>query len=216
MQAVVCHSGGMDSSISLAVAVQRFGAPNVMAVAFDYGQRHAQELLQAKKICDFFAVEQQVVDLRFMPYLTDNSLTGAGEMRHKQGQQAASSLVVGRNGLMLRLCAIIADSHAANYVYSGVTQVEADYSGYRDSDRNYIDLLQEILRIDLNNNEFEIITPVVALTKAQGMGLADSLGVLDFLLQNTLSCYNGQMQGCGRCPACTLRQQGIAEFKAQA
>ena len=212
MQAVVCHSGGMDSSICLAVAVERFGAANVLAVAFDYGQRHVLEIEQAKKICDFFAVQQQIIKLDFLPDITQNSLTGDAAITHKHGSAAASSLVVGRNGLMLRLCAIVADSVQADYLYSGVTEVEAEFSGYRDSDRNYIDLLQQILRIDLNNLNFNILTPVVHLTKAQGMRLADRLGVLDFLLANTISCYNGLLEGCGQCPACLLRQAGVEEF----
>jgi 7-cyano-7-deazaguanine synthase len=212
MQAIVCHSGGMDSSICLAQAVQRFGADNVLAVAFDYGQRHKIELEQAKKICDFFAVQQRVVALDFMSHLTDNTLLGAGDIVHKNNAQPANSLVVGRNGLMLRLCAIIADNLGANFVYSGVTEVEAKYSGYRDSDQRYIDLLQNILRIDLANDDFEILTPVVGLTKAEGMQLAAKLGVLDFLLEHTISCYNGKIPGCQECPACCLRKQGIDEY----
>ena len=214
-KAVVCHSGGMDSSICLAVAVKRFGAENVLAIAFDYGQRHVVELKQAKIICDYFAVQQKVINLDFMPGITHNSLTGAGDIIHKQGGEAASSLVVGRNGLMLRLCAIVADSVGADFLYSGVTEVEAEFSGYRDSDRNYINLLQKILQLDLNNPNFNILTPVVHLTKAEAMSLADSLGVLEFLLAKTISCYNGQLQGCGNCPACQLRQAGINEFAAQ-
>ena len=123
------------------------------------------------------------------------------------------TLVVGRNGLMARLAAIHADYIGADSIYMGVIQLESDNYGYRDCSRDYMDRLELLLREDLNKSDFKIETPLIDMTKAQTMRLGHELGVLAFLLDNTITCYRGiPKQGCRVCPACELRNQGIAEF----
>ncbi len=216
LQAVVVHSGGMDSSLCLAVAIERFGKDNVLSMSFRYSQRHANELQQAKIICDHWGVDHIVLDIDCLNQITDNALINPGIAIQHEAGHAANTLVLGRNGLMARLAAIHADSLGASCIYMGVIEVESANSGYRDCSREYMDLMQHLLQIDLDNWDFRIETPVIQMTKAETMQLGNKLGVLEFLLENTITCYEGVAHaGCGQCPACNLRNAGIREFLQQ-
>jgi 7-cyano-7-deazaguanine synthase len=213
-KALVVHSGGMDSSLCLAQAVQEFGKEWVISVSFSYGQRHEVELSRAQAVCEIWDVDHVVLDLRCLNEITENALT-----RHEMLISAAlphhppNTLVVGRNGLMARLGAIHAHHLGAHAVYMGVIEVESANSGYRDCSRSYMDKMQEILRIDLDDPRFEVRTPLVFMTKKQTMALGYKLGVLEFLLETTISCYEGADKlGCQKCPACQLRNEGIRQF----
>jgi 7-cyano-7-deazaguanine synthase len=212
-QTIVVHSGGMDSSLCLALAVKEFGASQVLAMSFRYGQRHSVELDQARKICEHFGVDRVELSIDCLSQITSNALMNPSEGITADGAQAPSTLVVGRNGLMARLAAIHAESLGVNSIYMGVIEVESANSGYRDCSRDYMDRLQGILRDDLNNPYFQIRTPLVKMTKAETMQLGFDLEVLNYLLLNTVTCYRGVLQrGCEICPACELRNEGVAEF----
>ncbi|MEC7840493.1 MAG: 7-cyano-7-deazaguanine synthase QueC [Chlamydiota bacterium] len=215
-KAVVVHSGGMDSSICLAHACREFGSENVLSISFSYSQRHSNELIQAKKICKKWAVDNVVLSIDCLNQITDNALMNSSIQIIHNENSSPNTLVVGRNGLMARLSAIHANSLGAHYIYMGVIEVEACNSGYRDCSRDYMNLMEKILRIDLDDPEFEIRTPVVDMTKKETMELAHDLGVLEYLLSETITCYEGiPKEGCKRCPACKLRNDGILAFKKE-
>ncbi|ADI38680.1 7-cyano-7-deazaguanine synthase QueC [Waddlia chondrophila] len=213
-QALVVHSGGMDSSLCLKLAIDRHGADQVLSISFRYGQRHSNELVQAAKICRDWGVDHCVIQLDCLQEITDNALMNTEiAIEHSQGRPP-NTLVLGRNGLMARLAAIHANHLGAEKIYMGVIEVEGANSGYRDCSRDYMDLMEKILRIDLDNPRFEIVTPIVQMTKCQTMALADQLGVLDYLLKETITCYEGiGGRGCQHCPACKLRNEGADRYK---
>ena len=215
-QAIVVHSGGMDSSLCLAMAKAEFGAENILSMSFDYEQRHSNELACAAKICRDWHIDHIVLPIQCLQQITSNALMDSTLDIVHNPNEPPNTLVIGRNGLMLRLAAIHASSLGANYVYTGVIEVESANSGYRDCNRAYIDLMEKILRIDLGNFSFEIRTPVIFMTKAQTMELGLELGVLEYLLENTITCYKGIAHlGCQTCPACLLRNEGIQNFLAK-
>ena len=74
ISAVVVHSGGMDSSLCLALAVREFGAEHVLSMSFEYGQRHTVELTAARRIADHFGVRNVVVPIRCLQEVTSNAL----------------------------------------------------------------------------------------------------------------------------------------------
>lgn len=214
-KAIVVHSGGMDSSLCLALALREYSANNILSLSFSYGQRHQNELIQAAKICREWGVDHTIVPIDCLQTITENALTNTEiPIEHPEGEPP-NTLVVGRNGLMARLAAIHADSLGADLIYMGVIEVEASNSGYRDCSRSYMDKMEEILRIDLGNEDFEIRTPLVKMTKFETMQLGAELGVLEYLWEETISCYEGiRREGCGVCPACLLRNDGYAAYLA--
>lgn len=214
-KAVVVHSGGMDSSICLALAVEKYEAKNVLSLSFTYGQRHSNELNCAERICKDWGIDHRVINLDCLQEITDNALMNPQMEIESNKANGPTTLVMGRNGLMARVAAIHAQHIGANEIYMGVIEVEEANSGYRDCSRMYMDIIQAALRLDFANSEFSIKTPLVYMTKKQTMELAYQIGKLSYLLENTITCYRGiEKEGCLACPACKLRNTGIKEFMA--
>ena len=213
--ALVIHSGGMDSSLCLALAIQEFQKENVLSLSFSYSQRHQEsELTQAAIICREWGVDHQVLVQDSLPRITHNALTDHTLAIEAGNAKEPNTLVVGRNGLMARLGAIYAHHLGAHCIYMGIMEREGANSGYRDCSRAYMDLKQQILRLDLADPTFEIRTPLVYMTKYETMQLAEQLGVLKYLLSHTITCYAGLPgYGCGVCPACGLRNEGVADYQ---
>jgi len=212
-ETVVIHSGGMDSSLCLAQAIQIHGREKVLSLTFSYNQRHCLEMQRAEQICKDWKVDHAVLDLSCLNQITENSLTRHGMKIEKRKGEPPNTLVVGRNGLMARIGAIQANSLGASSIVMGVIEVESANSGYRDCSRKYMDQMQEILRVDLADSQFEIKTPLVFMTKVETLEWGSRLGVLPYLLENTVTCYQGiDRLGCQECPACQLRNEGIREF----
>jgi 7-cyano-7-deazaguanine synthase len=212
-KAVVIHSGGMDSSLCLALAIHEFGKKNVLGLSFRYRQRHSNELDQASKIAREWDVDHVVLNLDCLQEITDNALINTAIPIEHPPDQPPNTLVAGRNGLMARLGAIHANHLGASCIFMGVMGMEGANSGYRDCSRAYMDLKQAILRMDFGDPSFEIRTPLINMTKKETIELAHELEILDFLLQSTISCYEGiPRQGCLFCPACKLRNEGLREF----
>jgi 7-cyano-7-deazaguanine synthase len=215
-KAVIVHSGGMDSSLCLALAIKEFGAKNVLSLSFTYNQRHSIELVRATEISEHFGVDHVELDLSCLSKITESALIGNSEkIEHKEGQ-SPNTLVVGRNGLMARLAGIHANSLGAHCIYVGVMELESANSGYRDCSRSYMDVIQTALRMDFADESFEIRTPLVKMNKKETMELGLELGVIEYLLEKTVTCYEGiEKEGCMKCPACKLRNAGLKIFSLE-
>ena len=214
MKAVVVLSGGQDSATALALAVRKHGAENVAAITFEYGQRHALETKFARALARRFKIAaHKVVRLGFYKGLTHNALMSKdGAIERKKGAKCPNTVVEGRNAFFLLSAGVWAKELGAMEIYTGVS--EADFSGYPDCREAFIRAQQRAMRLALDY-PVRIVTPFMHMTKAEEWSLADRLGILDVIENHTLTCYNGVPgRGCGKCPACVLRNRGYAEFAA--
>ena len=210
-EAIVVFSGGQDSTTCLFWAKKKY--KNVIAVSFDYGQRHNLELECAKNICKKYNVEHYILDLNLLNQLAPNSLTRVDIEVDKEVKKdtVPNSFVDGRNLLFLSFVAIFAKQRGINNIITGVSQ--SDFSGYPDCRDVFIKSLNVTLNLSMDY-QFEIITPLMWIDKAETWKLADDLGVLDIVKNETLTCYNGIIgNGFGHCPSCTLRKNGYIKFK---
>lgn len=206
----------MDSSICLALAIKKFGANQVLSLSFRYEQRHSVELQQATQICLDWQVDHEEINFDILAKATSNALIGNAQEIVQKPNQPPNTLVLGRNGLIAQLCGVYAYHVNASCIYLGVLELETANSGYRDCSRYYMDLIQQVLRLDLGNPNFEVHTPLVHMTKKETLLLAYQLGLLEYLLKVTITCYNGLSgKGCQTCPACDLRNEGINQFLAE-
>lgn len=209
---IVLHSGGMDSSLCLYLAAKQYGEDRVLSLGFQYGQRHAPELTAAETIASHFGIRRVVISVPPLPGWETSSLLAHSIPIHIEGM-CPNSIVRGRNGLFLMMAAPLAHTVGAHELVIGVMEREGSYSGYPDCSREYIDRVQAVVRLDLQDSSFSIQTPLIQMSKADTMRLADDCGVLDYLLEKTVTCYNGiSAVGCQECPSCRLRNQGIIEF----
>ena len=214
--AVVVLSGGQDSATCLALACNKHGSEKVAAITFDYGQRHSAEVECAKKLAKHFDVKpHKIVKLPFYSQLTSNALFDKNaEISKEPGAKRPNTYVEGRNPLFLLIAAIWAKSLGAKKLYTGVSQV--DSSGYPDCRESFIRAQEKAIRLAMEW-PFEIITPFMRMTKRDEWELADKLGILELVKTGTITCYNGiPGAGCGKCPACVLRNNGLKEYEKTA
>jgi 7-cyano-7-deazaguanine synthase len=205
-------SGGQDSATCLAIAVRKHGADNVAAITFEYGQRHSIETKFARRLAKRFGVKvHKVIRMDFYRHLTTNALmTEDAPIERKKGASCPTTVVEGRNAFFLLSASVWAKELGATEIYTGVS--EADYSGYPDCRAAFIKSQQRTIRLALEW-PVKIITPFMRMSKAEEWALAEEMGILDVIENETLTCYNGiPGTGCGKCPACELRNRGYAEF----
>jgi len=210
--AVVVLSGGQDSATCLALAVKKHGAGRVAAITFAYGQRHAIETRYARRLAKRFGVvRHKVVKMSFYQDITTNALLDpAQKIARRRGSSCPTSVVEGRNAFFLLTAGVWAKTLGATELYTGVSQ--ADYSGYPDCRAVFIRAQERMMRLAMEW-PFRIVTPMMNLTKAEEWALAEKLGILDVILNETVTCYNGiPGTGCGTCPACRLRNRGYNSF----
>ncbi len=208
-KAIVVFSGGQDSTTCLFWAKEQF--KEVEAVTFDYGQRHRLEIECAKEIAKEVGVKHHILDMSLLNQLAPNALTRDDiEVEEGKDGELPSTFVPGRNLLFLSFAGVLASQVGAKHIVTGVC--ETDFSGYPDCRDVFIKSLNVTMNLAMDDT-FVIHTPLMWLTKAQTWELADKLGVLDFVRNNTLTCYNGIIaDGCGECPACKLRKRGLDEY----
>jgi 7-cyano-7-deazaguanine synthase len=232
MRAVVCLSGGQDSTTILGKALH--DGFECFAIGFDYGQRHRIELEQAAKIAAALNVPYQVLDIKSFGKLVTSALArqeGTFGVPHERMASVPSSFVPNRNAVILTLAHAYTQEVGAEVVFGGMC--ETDYSGYPDCREVFINSLENALNIGYLT-KIKFITPLMHLNKAATFKMAEECGVLDLVIEESHTCYNGVRNdkaddtgrgfvsvprfewghGCGECPACELRAKGWDEYKA--
>lgn len=210
-RALVVLSGGQDSTTCLFWAKREFD--EVVALSFNYGQRHALEVELARKIAEGAGVPHATLDCHLIGQLGHNSLTDTAMEVEKgvaEDGRPPSTFVPGRNLFFLSMAAVYARERGIRHLVTGVSQT--DFSGYPDCRDAFIRSLNVTLNLALDA-QMVIHTPLMWLDKCETWALADELGVLDLVRHETLTCYNGVPgDGCGECPACILRRRGLEAY----
>ena len=183
---------------------------DVIAVTFDYGQRHRLEIECATAIAKKLGVEHHILDMGLLNQLAPNALTRDDiKMEEKEGS-LPSTFVEGRNMLFLTFAGVLAKAKGATHIVTGVC--ETDFSGYPDCRDIFIKSLNVTLNLAMDYS-FVVHTPLMWMDKAQTWEMADQLGQLDYIRANTLTCYNGIIgDGCGECLSCKLRSNGLNAY----
>ena len=209
-KALVVFSGGQDSTTCLFWAKREFR--EVMALSYRYGQKHVKEVELAHAIAEKAGVEHVIIDVPLIGQLGHNSLTDTSMEieKSKPKDELPSTFVPGRNLFFLSIAAVRAREMGIRHLVTGVSQT--DYSGYPDCHDAFIKSLNVTLNLAMDY-QFVIHTPLMWIDKAQTWALANELGVLDLVRNETLTCYNGIVgEGCGHCPACQLRREGLEKY----
>lgn len=208
-KAVVVFSGGQDSTTCLFWALKKFD--EVIAVTFNYNQRHSLEIECAKNIAKDLGVEHHVLDMELLNQLAPNALTRKDIRIEKgEGDDVPSTYVEGRNMLFLTFAGVMAKVKGAKHIVTGVC--ETDFSGYPDCKDVFVKSLNVTLNLAMDY-EFVIHTPLMWLDKAETWGMAEKYGKLNYIREKTLTCYNGVIgDGCKECPSCVLRNNGLEKY----
>jgi 7-cyano-7-deazaguanine synthase len=215
-KAVVLLSGGLDSATLLAVA-RRDGFA-AYALSFDYGQRHAVELLAARRVAEQLgAAEHRVMSIDLRAF-GGSALTGDAEVPkgRSEAELAAgvpSTYVPARNTIFLSYALAWAEVLGAQDIFIGVNARDAP--GYPDCRPEYLRAFEQMADLATRaaveeGRRLRLQAPLIALSKREILRLGLGLGV-DYAL--TSSCYDPDTEGaaCGACDACVLRLRAFAE-----
>ncbi len=220
--ALVLFSGGQDSTVCLAWALERYA--RVETIGFDYGQRHAIELetrldlLEAiRKAFPRWNARLGADEVLAMPGLgaiSETALTRDAEITMTSAG-LPSTFVPGRNLLFLTYAGALAYRRGIATLVGGMC--ETDYSGYPDCRRDTLDVLAQSISLGMDR-PIEIVTPLMYVDKASTWRMAHDLGgetLVDLIVEKSHTCYLGERTtrhawgyGCGHCPACDLRRKG--------
>jgi 7-cyano-7-deazaguanine synthase len=216
-KAVVLLSGGLDSTTTLAIAIDR--GFDVFGLTFRYGQRHDVEIAAASKVAAVFKINRHIVlpfDLR--PFggsaLTSDIDVPKGRSPKEMESGIPITYVPARNTIFLSLALAWAEVLGAGDIFIGVNAL--DFSGYPDCRPEFIDAFQRVANLATRaavegKQRLTIHAPLINLSKAEIIKQGRALGV-DFSLTST--CYDPTPQGeaCGECDACLLRLKGFSEI----
>lgn len=220
MKALVLFSGGLDSTTCLALAVDKYGAENVIALSIYYGQKHDKEIRAAQKLADYYGVEWKTLDLTKIFADSNCSLLAQSDMEIPQtayadqlaetGGKPVSTYVPFRNGLFLSSAASIALSNDCGVIYYGAHSDDAAGNAYPDCSTEFNDAMNRAIYLG-SGDQLHIEAPFVELTKADVVKLGLELNVPYEL---TWSCYEGHDKPCGVCGTCRDRLAAFAANNA--
>ncbi len=210
MKALVLASGGVDSTTCLALAVQQYGAENVLALSLFYGQKHYKELQAAQQVAAYYQTQHLQLDLSDIFKFGDNALLAnsaqeipktsyADQLEQQNGP--VNTYVPFRNGLFISAAASIAIAQDCSLLYYGAHRDDAAGAAYPDCSEEFQQAMAEAIWQG-SGGLLRLEAPFIQDTKASvvARGLA-----LQVPYQLTWSCYVGQELPCGLCGTCRDR-----------
>ncbi|MGH9641935.1 MAG: 7-cyano-7-deazaguanine synthase [Terriglobales bacterium] len=195
--AVVIASGGLDSSLCLALA-HRSGGP-VLALGFDYGQRNRIELERLEQIASRLACELLVVPLEMRRWVQ------GGLVGDTTNDGPSRNYVPARNLIFLAVAASVAEARGAERLYLGAGAADVHHP---DCQPNFLEAFRAALSEGLHRPPV-LRTPLSGLNKGQIILAAMNLGVP---IELTWSCHHEGPRPCGDCAPCRLRRDTFSDL----
>lgn len=214
MKALVLFSGGLDSTVCLAMACSKYGADNVLALSVSYGQKHQKEIEAARAIVKHFKCHHKELDLKKIFEESDCTLLkGRADIPHsdyetqlkERNGEAVSTYVPFRNGLFLSCAASVALSNGCEEIYYGIHADDAAGNAYPDTSTAFNDSINNAVYIG-SGNKLKVVAPFVNKNKADVVKMGLSLNAPFHL---TWSCYEGHDKACGTCGTCIDRKKAF-------
>ena len=217
MKALVLFSGGLDSSVCLAMAVDKYGADEVLALSVYYGQKHSKEMEASRRVAAHYGVKRLELDLGEI--FKDSKCTllagSSEEIPHEEYADQlkdtkgapVSTYVPFRNGLFLSSAAAIALSHGCEVIYYGAHADDAAGNAYPDTSTAFNRAISDAIYIG-SGNALTIVAPFIDQPKSQVVAVGAKLGVP---FELTWSCYEGNEKPCGVCGTCRDRIRAFEE-----
>ena len=210
-RALVLCSGGVDSTTLLAMACDRYGAENVVALSISYGQKHEKEIESARAVAEYYGVQQRFLDLAAIFADSNCSLLShstedvpeesyAEQLSESDGAPV-STYVPFRNGLFLSSAASMALSLGCGVLYYGAHHDDWAGNAYPDCSKEFVAAMNRAI-VEGTGGELRMEAPFVEWSKADIVAVGIKLKVPYEL---TWSCYEGGDYPCGVCGTCIDR-----------
>lgn len=220
-KALVLSSGGVDSTTCVGLAVQKYGAENVITASLYYGQKHDKELKCAEEVAKYYGVKHIEEDIsNVMKYAKDvcTLMKGGADIEHasyaqqieEHGEGRVATYVPFRNGLLLSIATAYADSLFPGEdveVYYGAHADDAAGQAYADCSPEFAEAMDKAINIG-TYGKIKVARPLINMNKAEVVKTGLEINVP---YQLTWSCYEGGEEACGQCGTCIDR---LNAFKA--
>lgn len=216
MKALVLFSGGLDSSTCLAMAVEKYGAAQVLALFCYYGQKHIREEESAELVASHYGVRLEKLDLSVIFRNSDCSLLEHSEKEipldsydeqlKKNPDSPVSTYVPFRNGLFLSAAASVALSFGCGEIFYGAHADDAAGNAYPDTSVAFNEAIAKAIFVG-SGNALTVTAPFISATKAEVVRKGLELKVP---YEKTWSCYLGGKTPCGKCGTCLDRNEAFA------
>lgn len=215
-KAFVLSSGGLDSTVCLALAVEQYGKENVIALGVSYGQRHAKELDCARAVAQHYGVKRIELDLSccfdgctssLMRTSTDEISIGTYHEQMCAGE--LKTVVPFRNGLFLAAAVCVAlgrDENNDIVIYLGNHGGDVENNEYADCSKEFIDAMNFAIHLGTDGRA-SLFSPFAGMEKSELVKKGIELNVP---FEMTWSCYNGKDRPCGKCTTCIQRAEAFS------
>jgi 7-cyano-7-deazaguanine synthase len=209
-RAVAVVSGGLDST-TMAYSLQAQGY-SLIAISFDYGQRHRKELAFAEHMAADLDASWTLIDLHaagLTSFLTGSALTDeavAVPDGHYADESMRITVVPNRNAIMLSIACALAVTRDAGAVAFGAHT--GDHFVYPDCRPEFVRAFGAMVNVAVEGlATIEILAPFLSVTKTDIVKLGAQLQVP---FERTWSCYKGGALHCGTCGTCFERREAFA------
>lgn len=214
---VVILSGGLDSTITLRLAIEKYGRNNVAALTYDYGQKQRREIEMAKMSTTLLCVKHKVVDAAFLGDISQGFSANVDKdiamptISEVLGDPRPKTYVPNRNMILMSIAAAYAEVNNVDTILCGL-QVHDEY-GYHDTTQRWVDKVNDVLS-ENRIIKIKITAPFSKLSKLDELHILNELDGNVNLAMFTLTCYNpdSEHRSCGVCPSCSERIANFAKF----
>ena len=214
---VVILSGGMDSTIAMRLAVEKYGKENVSALTFFYGQKQKREIDMAAMSTHMLGVEHKIVDASFLGEISKGFSANVDTdiamptIKEVLGDPRPKTYVPNRNMILMSIAAAYAETRNVDTVICGL-QVHDEYS-YHDTTQRWVDKVNDLLS-ENRILKIKLVAPFSTLSKYDELQVLKELDGNLMLTAFTLTCYNpnDRHESCGVCPSCSERIANFAKM----
>lgn len=198
-KAIVIFSGGQDSTTCLLYAIEKYSKENVIAISYTYNSVYRKDIECAKNICNKLGVKHVIYDAGIIQNISE------------------FTNIEGRNLFLVSFAAIYAQKNNIYDIILGITKSDTNAGNsiiHTDCSINFVKSLEDTLRKAMNYN-INIIVPLINMDKKEIWKLADELGYLKFVEEETYSCWTSNKEHCMKCESCKARFDSLAEYKLE-
>lgn len=214
---VVILSGGMDSTITMRLAVEKYGRENVSALTFDYGQKQKIEINKAKITTHTLGVAHKIIDASFLGDISKGFSANVDTdmemptIKDVLGDPRPKTYVPNRNMILMSIAAAYAETRNVDTILCGL-QVHDEY-GYHDTTQRWVNKVNDLLS-ENRIIKIKLVAPFSQLSKYDELNILREIDGNVDLTMFTLTCYNPNEDGdsCGKCPSCSERIANFAKI----
>lgn len=203
---VSIFSGGLDSTILTYALVNKYGKDNVVALIYDYNQKHKIELDKAMTTIRKLGIKYKLLDISFLGDINKDFSSLAGDVESNNNSSMPSTYIANRNSILINIAVSFAETINAEFVFYGAQS--HDVAGYWDCSQQFVNSLNNTFILN-KEHTIQVIAPFMDYWKKDEILLGQELGVQ---FNDTWTCYNPQDgKPCNECGSCIERALAFIE-----